>query len=58
MLPDRTRNSYRIVRFKDKLGSRSMPSGEIVFDGAIAYQLAALDRGMKQMLEMVNPSRV
>jgi len=35
-----------------------MPSGEIVFDGAIAYQLAALDRGMKQMLEMVNPSRV
>jgi acyl-CoA dehydrogenase len=58
ILPDGTRNSYRIVRLKDKLGSKSMPSGEIVFDGAVAYQLGELDRGMKQMLEMVNPSRV
>lgn len=57
-LPDGSRNAYRIVRLKDKLGSKSMPSGEIVFDGAVAYQLGALDRGMKQMLEMVNPSRV
>lgn len=57
-LPDGTRNSYRIVRLKDKLGSKSMPSGEIAFDGAVAYHLGALDRGMKQMLEMVNPSRV
>jgi acyl-CoA dehydrogenase len=57
-LPDGSRNAYRIVRLKDKLGSKSMPSGEIVFDGAVAYQLGVLDRGMKQMLEMVNPSRV
>ncbi|MFO1082503.1 MAG: acyl-CoA dehydrogenase family protein [Reyranellaceae bacterium] len=57
-LPDGTRNAYRIVRLKDKLGSRSMPSGEIVFEGAVAYQLGVLERGMKQMLEMVNPSRV
>ena len=57
-LPDGTRNAYRIVRLKDKLGSKSMPSGEIVFDGAVAYPLGELDRGMKQMLEMVNPSRV
>ena len=35
-LPDGTRNNYRIVRLKDKLGSKSMPSGEIVFDGAVA----------------------
>jgi acyl-CoA dehydrogenase len=57
-LPDGTRNGYRIVRLKDKLGSKSMPSGEIIFDGAVAWPLGALDRGMKQMLEMVNPSRV
>ena len=57
-LPDGTRNGYRIVRLKDKLGSRSMPSGEIVFDGAVAYHLGELDRGLKQMLEMVNYSRV
>ena len=57
-LPDGSRNAYRIVRLKDKLGSKSMPSGEIVFDGAVAYQLEVIDRGMKHMLEMVNPSRV
>lgn len=53
-----TRNAYRIVRLKDKLGSRSMASGEIVFEGAVAYQLGALDQGLKQMLVMVNSSRV
>jgi acyl-CoA dehydrogenase len=57
-LEDGTRNAYRISRLKDKLGSRGMASGEIVFEGALAYQLGDLDRGLKQMLEMVNSSRV
>jgi acyl-CoA dehydrogenase len=58
MLEDGTRNAYRITRLKDKLGSRGMASGEIVFEGAVAYQLGDVDRGLKQMLEMVNSSRV
>ena len=57
-LPDGTRNAYRVVRLKDKLGSKSMASGEIVFNGAVAYPLGALDAGLKQMLEMVNSSRL
>ena len=57
-LEDGTRNAYRIVRLKDKLGSKSMASGEIGFEGAVAYQLGELDQGLKQMLEMVNSSRV
>ncbi len=56
--PDGSRNDYRVVRLKDKLGSRSMASGEIVFEGASAHALGALDRGLKQMLEMVNLSRL
>jgi len=36
-LEDGQRNSYRIVRLKDKLGTRSMASGEIILDGATAY---------------------
>jgi acyl-CoA dehydrogenase len=58
VLPDGRRNSYRILRLKDKLGSRTMASGEIVFEGAVAYQLGELDQGLKQMLVMVNSSRV
>lgn len=57
-LPDGSRNSYRIVRLKDKLGSRTMASGEIMFEGAVAYQLGELDQGLKHMLVMVNSSRV
>ena len=57
-LDDGTRNGYRIMRLKDKLGSKGMASGEIVFEGAVAYQLGELDQGLKQMLVMVNSSRI
>jgi len=57
-LEDGRRNAYRIVRLKDKLGTRSMASGEIVLEGAVAYQVGELNRGLKQMLEQVNLSRL
>jgi acyl-CoA dehydrogenase len=57
-LDDGTQNNYRIVRLKDKLGTRSMASGEIKLDGAIAYAVGKLDRGFVQMAEMVNSSRL
>ena len=57
-LDDGTANSYRIVRLKDKLGTRSMASGEIKLEGAVAYAVGRLDRGFVQMAEMVNWSRL
>ncbi|SMX94968.1 Acyl-CoA dehydrogenase, middle domain [Brevibacterium sp. Mu109] len=57
-LPDGTRNSYRIVRLKDKLGTRSMPSGEVSLDGATAYLVGDVGQGFKQMADMVNSSRL
>jgi acyl-CoA dehydrogenase len=57
-LEDGTRNSYRIVRLKDKLGTRSMASGEIRLEGAVAYLVGAVDRGFKQMMDQVNLSRL
>lgn len=57
-LDDGVQNHYRIVRLKDKLGTRSMASGEIKLDGAIAYAVGKLDRGFVQMAEMVNSSRL
>jgi acyl-CoA dehydrogenase len=58
VLPDGGMNSYRIVRLKDKLGTRSMASGEVVLDGAEAWLVGDLDRGFVQMAEMVNASRL
>jgi alkylation response protein AidB-like acyl-CoA dehydrogenase len=57
-LDDGRQNHYRIVRLKDKLGTRSMASGEIKLEGAIAYAVGRLDRGFVQMAEMVNSSRL
>ncbi len=57
-LPDGTRNHYRIVRLKPKLGTRSMASGEIRLEGAVAYLVGDPDAGFRQMADMVNNSRL
>jgi acyl-CoA dehydrogenase len=57
-LPDGSRNHYRIVRLKDKLGTRSMASGEIHLEGARAWLVGERGRGFVQMADMVNNSRL
>ncbi|MFO1109403.1 MAG: acyl-CoA dehydrogenase family protein [Bradyrhizobium sp.] len=57
-LKDGSRNAYRIVRLKDKLGTRSMASGEIALEGAFAWLVGKADQGLKQMMEQVNLSRL
>jgi len=57
-LQDGRRNGYRIVRLKDKLGTRSMASGEILLEGAVAYLVGDVKAGLKQMMEQVNLSRL
>lgn len=58
LLEDGTPNRYRIVRLKDKLGTRDMASGEIVLEGATAYLVGDVTRGFAQMATMVNLSRL
>jgi alkylation response protein AidB-like acyl-CoA dehydrogenase len=58
VLPDGSANSYRIVRLKDKLGTRDMPSGEIVLEGARAFLVGDPTRGFAQMTDMINMSRL
>ena len=58
VLPNGEANSYRIVRLKDKLGTRSMASGEITLEGAQAWLVGELGRGFVQMADMVNNSRL
>jgi alkylation response protein AidB-like acyl-CoA dehydrogenase len=58
VLPDGNANRYRIIRLKDKLGSRDMASGEIRMEGATAYLVGELGRGFSQMTDMINSSRL
>ena len=61
-LDDGSRNKYRIVRLKEKMGTKSMASGEIIFNGAVAYPLGevgpGVNTGLKMMMDQVNMSRL
>ncbi|QNP49414.1 acyl-CoA dehydrogenase family protein [Diaphorobacter aerolatus] len=57
-LDDGSTNRYRIVRLKEKLGTRSMASGEITLEGAQAWLVGERGRGFVQMADMVNNSRL
>ena len=57
-LPDGTRNAIRLHRLKDKLGTRSMPSAELSFEGAVAYPVGDVSQGFLAMAEMLNLSRI
>ena len=57
-LPDGSPNRYRILRLKDKLGTRAMPSGEIKLEGALAWLVGNPRHGFRQMADMINMSRL
>jgi len=57
-LDDGTRNNYVIHRLKDKFGTRAMPSAEVGLHGAFAWQVGQIERGLPQMMDMVNLTRV
>ena len=56
--PDGSTNSYRILRLKDKLGTRSMASGEIRLEGAFAWLVGERGQGFQHMSDMINNSRL
>lgn len=59
MLEDGRVNEFKVRRLKDKLGTRSMASGEADFEGAVAFHMGEVGEGFKNMMELViNTSRI
>lgn len=56
--PDGTRNAFRLVRLKDKLGDRSNASSEVEFDGAWAWRIGEEGRGVATIIPMVMLTRL
>lgn len=66
-LEDGSRNRYSMRRLKPKLGTRSVPTGEVVLNDALGYALRPRRDdgtretsdigGLNRMMEMVNTSR-
>ncbi|MEO8485751.1 MAG: acyl-CoA dehydrogenase family protein [Betaproteobacteria bacterium] len=47
------RNGTTIDRLKDKLGTRELATAEVTFDGAIAWPIGPLDRGVANLVDHV-----
>src|SRR3954451_7544277 len=58
ILPDGTRNTFRIQRLKDKLGNRSNGSSEPEFDDTVAWLVGEEGRGVRTIIEMVSVTRL
>jgi putative acyl-CoA dehydrogenase len=58
VLPDGGVNALRIQRLKDKLGNKANASSEVEFDGALAWLVGDEGRGVPQILEMGNMTRL
>jgi alkylation response protein AidB-like acyl-CoA dehydrogenase len=57
-LPDGSVNSMRIRRLKNKLGTRSIPTGEVSFREALGCPLGPVERGFHTMTDMLNVCRM
>jgi len=58
VLPDGSRNVFRIQRLKDKLGNRSNASSEIELDGTVAWLVGEEGRGVATIVQMVTRTRL
>jgi acyl-CoA dehydrogenase len=57
-LPSGELNDQIYRRLKDKLGTKSVPTGEVEFDGTTGYLVGEPERGFKYMTTMLNWERV
>jgi putative acyl-CoA dehydrogenase len=57
-LPDGTRNGIRLLRLKDKLGTRSLAAGEIELEGATGYLLGSAGAGLETIREVTTLARL
>src|SRR3954447_20941964 len=58
VLPDGSRNVFRLQRLKDKLGDRANASSEVELDGTTGWLVGDPGRGVPTIIEMVNMTRL
>jgi alkylation response protein AidB-like acyl-CoA dehydrogenase len=47
------RNSYTIDRLKPKMGTSELPTAEVTYNGAVAYPIGPLDKGLANVVGIV-----
>ncbi|XP_035228512.1 acyl-CoA dehydrogenase family member 11-like [Stegodyphus dumicola] len=51
-------NNMQLVRLKNKLGTRQLPTAEILLDGSIAYKMSETGAGISVISHMLNITRL
>jgi alkylation response protein AidB-like acyl-CoA dehydrogenase len=51
-------NSIKVVRMKDKLGTRQLPTAELILDGTVATPLSEEGAGIRAITDMLNITRL
>lgn len=55
---DGTLNGIQVVKLKNKLGTRSLPTGELLLDGTVAILLSEPGRGVASISNMLTMTRL
>ena len=58
VLEDGSRNPFRLVRLKSKLGNRSNASAEVEFQDTLGWRIDEPGRGVRAIIEMVHETRI
>ena len=51
-------NNIKIVRLKDKLGTRQLPTAELILDGTEARRISPIGQGVKYIANMLTITRI
>lgn len=51
-------NGLRVARLKDKLGTRKLPTAELLLEGAVAVPVAGTENGVRAIAPMLNVTRL
>jgi len=51
-------NNIEVIRLKDKLGTRALPTAELRLNGALGHQVGEKDQGVKTVASMLNITRL
>lgn len=56
--PDGALNNIEVVKLKNKLGTRQLPTGELLIDGAVAQLISEEGRGIASISNMLTLTRI
>ncbi|RWS19790.1 isovaleryl-CoA dehydrogenase-like protein, partial [Leptotrombidium deliense] len=51
-------NNINVVKLKDKLGTRQLPTAELLLDGTLAYKISEEGRGVASIAHMLHVTRI